>query len=153
MGDTWSPHTAPAIHADIEMMRSVSTSANTAIQMGINMPNVPHDVPVANAKNAATTKIIAGSNICNPAALLATAPDTYSAAPSESVILFKVQASVNISTAGTIDSNPFTMLLMASSKLSVRRLTSIVMVRISVDIDPNTRPTEALLCANAFTKS
>lgn len=46
------------------------------MQMGIKMPNVPHDVPVANARNAAIIKIIAGNNICSPAALLATAPET-----------------------------------------------------------------------------
>lgn len=46
MGETWSPQMAPAIHADMEMMRSGAAAGNTAMQIGIRMPNVPHDVPV-----------------------------------------------------------------------------------------------------------
>ena len=63
IGDTWSPHTAPAIHADMDMMRSGAAAGNTAMHIGIRMPNVPQDVPVAKASNAATMNIIAGSNI------------------------------------------------------------------------------------------
>ena len=76
------------------MMRSGSAAGNTAMQIGISMPKVPHEVPVAKAKNAATMKMMAGKSCCSPAALLATTPDTYSAAPNESVMLFSVHANV-----------------------------------------------------------
>lgn len=81
IGEQWSPQTAPAIHADIEIMRSGAEAGKTAMQIGIRMPKVLHEVPVANAKKAATTKIIAGNSCRSPVALLATIPDTYSAAP------------------------------------------------------------------------
>ena len=35
---------------------------NTATTIGIKIPNVPHDVPVAKESMQATTKIIAGRN-------------------------------------------------------------------------------------------
>ena len=88
-----------AIHAEMEMMRSGSAAGNTAMQIGISMPKVPHEVPVAKAKNAATMKMMAGKSCCSTAALLATTPDTYSAAPNESVMLFSVHANVRISMA------------------------------------------------------
>ena len=33
---------------------------NTAMQIGIRIPKVPHDVPVAKARKAATRKMMAG---------------------------------------------------------------------------------------------
>lgn len=153
MGEIWSPHTAPAIHADMEMMRSGAAAGNTAMQIGIRMPNVPQDVPVAKARKAATTKMMAGKNICSPAALLATTLDTYSAAPSESVMLFSVQASVSIKMAGTIASKPLMRLLMASSNGRVRFTVNITIVSIRAASEPSTRPMDALLAANASTKS
>ena len=152
IGDTWSPQTAPAMHAEMEMMRSGAAAGNTAMQIGMSMPNVPQEVPVAKASNAATMKIIAGSSICRPEAVLATTPDTYSAAPSESVMLFSVHARVRISMAGTMASKPFIRQLMALSNFSVRRATNIAIVRINAASEPITKPTEALLAANASTK-
>lgn len=152
IGEMWSPHTAPAIHADMDMMRSGAAAGNTAMHIGIRIPNVPHEVPVAKASNAATMNIIAGSNICRPEALLATTPDTYSAAPRESVMLFNVHASVSISTAGTMASKPLMRQLMALSNFNVRRATNIVIVRINAASEPITNPTEALLAAKASTK-
>ena len=153
MGDTWSPHTAPAIHAEMEMMRNGAAGGNTAIHIGIKMPKVPHEVPVAKARSAATMNTMAGRSICRPAALLATTPDTYWAAPRESVMLLSVQASVRIRIAGTIASKPFIRQLMASSNLSVRLATNIAMVKMSDAREPITSPTEALLAANALMKS
>ena len=57
IGDTWSPQTAPAMHAEMEMMRSGAVAGNTAMQIGMSMPNVPQEVPVAKASNADTTPI------------------------------------------------------------------------------------------------
>lgn len=79
IGEQWSPHTAPAMHAEIEIILIGSEdSGNAAMQIGISMPNVPHEVPVANAKKHAITKIIAGRKILNPEALPATTPATNS---------------------------------------------------------------------------
>ena len=100
----------------MDIMRNASLGENTAMQIGMRMPKVPHDVPVAKAKNAATMNMMAGRSIWSSAALPATVDDTYSAAPSESVMLFRVHASVRMSIAGTIASKPFMRLLMASSK-------------------------------------
>ena len=152
IGDTWSPQTAPAMHAEMEMMRSGAVAGNTAMQIGMSMPNVPQEVPVAKASNAATMNIIAGNNICRPEAVLDTTSDTYSAAPSESVMLFSVHARVRISMAGTMASKPLIRQLMALSNFSVRRATNIAIVRINAASEPITSPTEALLAANASTK-
>ena len=68
IGDTWSPQTAPAMQAEMEMMRSGAAAGNTAMQIGMSMPNVPQEVPVAkastliqrqyNVKSHATFKMI-----------------------------------------------------------------------------------------------
>lgn len=152
IGEIWSPHTAPAIQAEMEMMRSGSSVGNTAMQIGMRMPNVPHEVPVAKARKAATTKMMAGSSCCKPAALLATKPDTYSAAPSESVILFSVHAKVRMRMAGTMASNPLMRLLMASSNGNVLRTVNIATERMRAVSEPMTSPTEALLAAKESMK-
>ena len=76
MGEMWSPQTAPAMQAEMEMTRNGAAAGNTATQMGMRMLKVPHDVPVAKASNAATTKMMAGSTICRWLALLDTTSDT-----------------------------------------------------------------------------
>ena len=83
IGEMWSPHTAPAIQAEILMMRSGSAPGNTAMQIGMRIPKVPQEVPVAKAKKAATMKMMAGKSIWSSEALLATTLDTYSAAPKD----------------------------------------------------------------------
>ena len=48
IGEQWSPQTAPAMQAEIEMiMRSGLLFSNTATTIGIRIPKVPQDVPVA----------------------------------------------------------------------------------------------------------
>lgn len=111
------------------------------------------DVPVAKARKAATMKMMAGKSCCSPAALLATTPETYSAAPSESVMLFNVQASVRMRMAGTIASKPLMRLLMASLNGKVFLDTKSITVRMKEASEPMTNPTEALLAAKASTKS
>ena len=152
LGEIWSPQTAPAMQAEMEMMRKGSAPGNTAIQIGIRIPKVPQDVPVAKARKAATRKMMAGKSIWSSEALLATTVDTYSAAPSESVILFRVHARVRIRMAGTIASNPLIRLLIASSNGKVLRTVNIRMVRIKAANEPITRPIEALLPAKESTK-
>ena len=79
---------------------------NTATTIGIRIPNVPHDVPVANARKHPTRKIIAGRKFNNPPAPDCITLATYSAAPRLSVIAFNVHANVRIRIAGTIALNP-----------------------------------------------
>ena len=63
MGEQWSPQTAPAIQAEIPMiMISLFMSPpKTATTIGMRIPKVPQEVPVENARNAATAKMTAGS--------------------------------------------------------------------------------------------
>ena len=56
IGEMWSPQTAPAIHADMEMMRSGAAAGNTAMHIGMSIPNVPQDVPVAKASTYITCR-------------------------------------------------------------------------------------------------
>ena len=64
IGEQWSPHTAPARQADIPIISKLLSAGKIAATMGIKIPNVPHDVPVENARIQATTKIIAGKKFC-----------------------------------------------------------------------------------------
>ena len=74
--------------------------------MGIKIPKVPQEVPVAKAKSAAMAKMIAGRKFSRLPALFSTILATYSAAPSESVIALRVHARDKIVMAGTIALNP-----------------------------------------------
>ena len=58
IGEQWSPQTAPAIHAEIDIIIIVwFVPENVFTTIGIRIPNVPHDVPVAKARNTATRNI------------------------------------------------------------------------------------------------
>ena len=107
MGEQWSPQTAPAMQAEMEIIISCgSVFWNTATTIGIRIPKVPQLVPVAKARNAPIRKMMAGrSAIRFPAAWLMV-PATKSAAPRLSVMAFKVQAKVRIRIAGTIALKP-----------------------------------------------
>ena len=153
IGEQWSPHTAPAIHAEIEMIMSVwFVFWNTATTIGIRIPKVPHDVPVANARKHATRKMIAGSRFISPCALVSIIPATNSFAPRLSVIAFRVHAKVRIRIAGTIALNPSGMQDIQSLKLNTFLTTYRMIVMINPKKLPNTRPTEASLLENASTK-
>ena len=104
-------------------MRSGFPGAKIAIQIGIRIPNVPQEVPVANARKQATTKIIAGSIILSPAAEPSTRPATNSFAPRLSVIALSVHANVKIKIAGTIALNPSGTQSMLALKESTLRQT------------------------------
>ena len=61
IGEQWSPQTAPAMQADMEMIIiSGLDFSNTATTIGIRIPKVPQEVPVANASPHPTRKIMAG---------------------------------------------------------------------------------------------
>ena len=69
IGEQWSPQTAPARHADIPMIRSSGLVANIGRTIGIRIPKVPQEVPVANERTQATRKMIAGRSAPMEAAL------------------------------------------------------------------------------------
>ena len=108
IGEQWSPHTAPAIHAEIAMMQIslLIEPPNTARTMGIRIPNVPHDVPVENERPTPMRKTIAGSNGINSLALVLTNSAMNILAPRLSVIVLSVHAQQRIMIAGTIALKP-----------------------------------------------
>ena len=107
IGEQWSPQTAPAMQAEMEIIISCGLeSANTATTIGISMPKVPQEVPVENARKQPTRKIIAGRKFIREPAVCYMASATNSAAPRLSVIAFRVQAKVRINIAGTMALNP-----------------------------------------------
>ena len=54
MGETWSPNTAPARQAETPTIIRVKSALKTSVTMGMRMPKVPQEVPVANASPQAT---------------------------------------------------------------------------------------------------
>jgi len=60
MGEQWSPHTAPAMQAEMQMMPRGSSRGKMAMVMGIRMPKVPQEVPVAKARKQPIKKTMAG---------------------------------------------------------------------------------------------
>ena len=62
IGEQWSPQTAPAIQAETQIIANglPLVIGKTSSVMGIKIPKVPQEVPVAKAKSAAMAKMIAG---------------------------------------------------------------------------------------------
>ena len=62
IGEQWSPQTAPAMQADTQIIaRGFDPSSGKAFNViGIRIPNVPQDVPVAKDNPQAIRKMIAG---------------------------------------------------------------------------------------------
>ena len=106
MGEQWSPQTAPARHADIPMISNSEPAGKIAVTMGIRIPNVPQDVPVAKASTQATRKITAGKKEPNAAACPDMRLPTKYLAPSIVVIFLRAVAKVRIRIAGTICLKP-----------------------------------------------
>ena len=120
IGEQWSPQTAPARQAEMEMINNLS-SKPTPTTIGNKIPNVPQEVPVAKARNTATRNTIAGKNKVR---LLA--PDlnkvlTNTSAPRSPVIPLKVHAKVKIKIAGTIALKPSGIADIHSSKVNTLR--------------------------------
>ena len=124
MGEQWSPQTAPAMHADTQMIaRGLPLSRGNALSViGINMPNVPHDVPVAKDRPHAIRNMIAGRMLRKLPLLWSTMFATYSAAPRESVMALRDHARVRIVMGATIALKPSSMHFMHSLNLSTRRV-------------------------------
>ena len=72
----------------------------------MRIENVPHDVPVANARLSPTTKIIAGRSAWNATASDETISPTKTDAPRLFVIAASVQANVRIRIGDTICLKP-----------------------------------------------
>ena len=116
--------------------------------IGIRIPNVPHDVPVANAITHPIRNTTAGRKLTRPSANPPTKFVTNSLLPRLSVIAFSVQASVRIMLAGIIALNP-------SGKQSMISLNVIILLprnqathtRIARS-DPVERPTDASVFEN-----
>ena len=144
IGEQWSPQTAPAIHAEIEMIISVgSVLLKTATTIGMRIPNVPQDVPVAKARKIAITNTRAGRKLMKLPAPLCTIPATNSFAPRLSVIPFNVHARVRIRMAGTIALNPSGRQAMMLSNFRTLRIRYAMIVTINAPMEPSMRPTEA----------
>ena len=79
---------------------------NVLTTIGISIPNVPQDVPVANARKTATRKITAGNTLSQAPETPCTSPATNSLAPRLSVMALRVHANVRIRMAGTIALKP-----------------------------------------------
>ena len=107
IGEQWSPQTAPAIQAEIAMIVMFeSNPPNAAITIGIRIPNVPHDVPVAKEIPTAIRKITAGRRLINAPAVPLTIHSMKLVALRLSVIALRVHAQTRIRIAGTIALNP-----------------------------------------------
>ena len=125
IGEQWSPHTAPAMQADTQIMARVAVLGSGSVRekalnvIGIRIPNVPQDVPVAKDNPHAIRKMIAGMIPMNEPFDLSTISATYSAAPKESVIALRDHASVRIRIGGTIALKPSSMLDMHSLNLRI----------------------------------
>ena len=83
-----------------------SEFSNTFTTIGIRIPKVPQEVPVAKARKHPIRNTIAGRKFIRLPAADSVAISTKSAAPKLSVIAFKVQAKVRIRIAGTIALKP-----------------------------------------------
>ena len=118
MGEQWSPQTAPARQAEMPMMNSgLVGSWKTVVTMGMRIPKVPQDVPVANAMKTATTKMMAGSRDCRPAATPFMAPSTKAEAlriSSPVVRFFREVARVRMMIGAIMAMKPSGTLFMAS---------------------------------------
>ena len=107
IGEQWSPHTAPAIQAEIEIIKNDSLCPLKALTIiGMRMPKIPQDVPVAKAKRAAIRKINAGKIFMTFVDKDTMIDDTKPDNPKPSVIAFKVHANTKIKIDGTIDVIP-----------------------------------------------
>ena len=135
------------------IIRSPGVFSNTCTTIGIRMPKVPQEVPVAKARKQATRKIMAGSMFTRPEAEDFTISATNSSAPRLSVMLFKVHAKVRIRIAGTMDLKPSGIHAIQSLKDNTFRTRYKSTVITRPKKLPSTSPTDASLWEKAVTKS
>ena len=124
---------------------------NTDTTIGIRIPNVPHDVPVANAITHPIRNTTAGSKLTRLPASPPTNSSTNSLLPRLSVIAFSVHASVRIMLAGIIALNPSGKQSMISlNEISLLPRNQATHTRIARS-DPVERPTDASVLENDST--
>ena len=126
---------------------------NTSTTIGIRIPKVPHEVPVAKAIRQPTINITAGRKFIKLPETDFMATDTNSFAPRISVIPFNVHANVRIRIAGTIDLNPSGIQSMQLLKSSTFLTQYKNIVTTSAKKLPSASPTDASLCEKAVIKS
>ena len=123
IGEQWSPITAPAMQADIEIIISCgSVFWKAATTIGIRIPNVPHEVPVAKASPHPIRNMITGRKFIRLPAEFWISPATYVDAPRLSVMPFKLHANVRIRIGAIIAENPLGTHSIKSVKLIVLRI-------------------------------
>ena len=118
IGEQWSPQTEPARHADIPITPISLPTGNMPSTIGIRIPNVPHEVPVAKEIPIATRNMIAGKKFCKVPAL-ARALSTNASEPRSPVTFLSAVASVRMRIAGTIALKPLGIHSIASLKVTV----------------------------------
>ena len=152
IGEQWSPHTEPARQADMPMICITSPEGKIVTTIGIRMPNVPHDVPVAKEIPQATRKIIAGRKDCRLPAALPITSEIKGFAPRTAVMFLRDVANVRIRIAGTIAINPLGMHSIASLIVITLRRQRKMIVKTSAIILPHGRPTVASVSEKAEMK-
>ena len=120
--------------------------------IGSRIPNVPHDVPVANARNIAIQNTITGISICTTPLLPSSRPATNTSAPKRPVTPLSVHANVRIRIAGTIALKPSGRQSINSLKRSTLRGIYSTNVISRAAIEPSIRPVAESQFANASTK-
>jgi len=118
IGEQWSPQTEPARQADIPIIAISVPGSKIPRTMGIRIPKVPHDVPVAKEIPIATRKIIAGRKFFNAPAF-ARAPSTKASEPRSPVMFLRAVANVRMRIAGTIALKPLGIHSIASLNVIV----------------------------------
>ena len=122
--------------------------------IGISIPKVPQLVPVAKAKNIATTNITTGRNELKPLAAFSIRPPTKLVDPRSSFeIFFKLVAIVKINIADTIDENPSDTESIDFSNDITFLTTKNIMDMIKATMEPIARAIDESVLAKAFTKS
>ena len=109
---------------------------NTLSTMGIRIPKVPQEVPVAKERPTAMRNTMAGRKDSRVPAVLSTNCEMKIRAPRLSVIAFRVQAQVRIIMAGTMAQKPSGKDAMHSLKCSTRRRRKNTTVKRMVAKDP-----------------
>ena len=122
--------------------------------IGIRIPKVPQLVPVAKAKNIATTNITTGRKELRPLAAFSISPPTNSVDPRRSLdIFFRLVAIVKIRIADTIDEKPSDTESIDFSNDITFLATKNTIDMIKATIEPIARAIDESVLAKAFTKS
>lgn len=111
----------------------------TLVTIGISIPKVPQEVPVANASPTATTNRITGRRMLMAVALF-TMPETNAPASRWLVMVLRVHAKVRIRIAGTICLNPAATESMHSVNVSTLRHMKYIIITTRAATEPSDSP-------------